>query len=510
VTEGPGFSGADRASARRGVWISVVGGAVLAGVKASGFFLRAIFGGEIWGLYAIAWSVVELLAYLLVAGFVDAVVIFASRVLAARERGAAPEETEHYRTLSKIVLLPVLAAIALAGSLHVLAPVVYAAFWSQHDPLLIPLVRWLGWSLPLLVLVQVPAEATRAALRFGAAVGIVQIAFPLLSLGFAIGVYRYQDPSILAVGKGAILALLCCAPASLLAYSRHFSLERTLGGLFHGPSLREALGFAVPQGLNMMLGQGLNRIDGLMLSGLGVSANSIGVYNLVTEVTQVVRVGKMAFSGVYSPLVARYRASGNRDGIREALADTTQKTSAIGLALLIGAMTLWPLAVLRRGETWEESALFPWLLAAGPVMSTLFGLAGNTLLMLGHSRLLLLNAAASGLLSVALNALLIPALGVLGASLATAIASVFISSLQLFELRRFEGILVERAAYLRAVLAATPSLIVAFVATVRLLPAAGDTMLGLGPVPSRVVLAVGCLLCYAALLFLLPRAGARR
>ena len=43
----------------------------------------------------------------------------------------------------------------------------------------------------------------------------------------------------------------------------------------------ESLSFALPQSLNMMLNQGLVRLDSLMLSFFGVSANAIGVYSLV-------------------------------------------------------------------------------------------------------------------------------------------------------------------------------------------------------------------------------------
>src|SRR6187551_3538212 len=101
-----GFSLLDRQRARRGVVLSIIGGAVMAAAKASGFFLRAIFGGEMWGLYAIAWSFTELLAFFLVGGFADAAVVFSSRTLHAQG-----DQDEHYAALSKIIALPFLFAL---------------------------------------------------------------------------------------------------------------------------------------------------------------------------------------------------------------------------------------------------------------------------------------------------------------------------------------------------------------------------------------------------------------
>src|SRR5690606_7506803 len=117
--------------------------------------------------------------------------------------------------------------------------------------------KTLAWALPLLVLVQIPVEATRSTLHFGFAIGVVQIAFPILSLLAALALYYTTTPNILAVAQGTLVALLLCVPASIFAYARHFSLSATFRAVFGFHWDREALSFAVPQSLNMMLNQGL-------------------------------------------------------------------------------------------------------------------------------------------------------------------------------------------------------------------------------------------------------------
>lgn len=454
--DGAGFGADDRKKAHRGTVLSIVGGVVLAGVRAMGFILRAIFGGEMWGLYAIAWSLIELFAFFLVGGFNDAVVIFASRVKHGQARSDESLDV-HYRAMGTLVIAPLVVSLALALGIHFGAESLHAALWSSHDPMIVPLVQTLAWSLPLLVLVQVPVEATRASLHFGFAIGIVQVAFPVLSLLWAIGLYYTVTPSILAVAQGSVLALVTCLPASLFAYSRHFDLAKTFRSAFGRRWDREVLSFAFPQSLNMMLNQGLVRLDSLMLSFFGVSANAIGVYSLVSDLTQIVRLAKMAFSGVFSPLVAKYRAQSNKRGVVEALERFAKKTSSLGLLLFLVVLSLWPVFIFEQGETWSDSKVFPFLLCAGPLMSCFFGLCGNALLMYGHSRLLLINALVSGLLNLVLNALFIPWWGLFGAALATAIANVTISVLQIVELKRLESVSLKASYYARTLLAATPA-----------------------------------------------------
>ncbi len=496
--EQSGFDHEDRKKTRRGTVLSIVGGVVLAGVRAMGFFLRAIFGGEMWGLYAISWALIELLAFLLVGGFNDAIVIFSSR-----QKHSATSSDEHYKSMATIIVAPLLVALLVATSIHIFAEPLHTAFWSEHDRLLIPLTKTLAWTLPLLVLVQIPVEATRATLHFGFAIGIVQIAFPILSVVCALALYFTVTPDILAVAQGTLLSLFLCLPASLYAYGKHFDLVATFRAAFGLRWDREALSFALPQSLNMMLNQGLVRLDSLMLSFFGVSANAIGIYSLVSDLTQLIRLAKMAFSGVFSPLAAKYRAQGNKRGVSEALDDLVRKTSSLGLVLLLAVMSVWPVFIFKAGETWDDSTLFPWLLAAGPMMSCFFGLCGNTLLMFGHSRALLLNATTTGLLNLILNALFIPMWGLFGAALATAISNVSISILQIIELRKFEDLGVRPSYYRRTLLAAVAPLSAVFFFSAISWPATGDK-LGLSNLVARIALAACAVAAYGLLQWILP------
>jgi O-antigen/teichoic acid export membrane protein len=299
---------------------------------------------------------------------------------------------------------------------------------------------------------QLCAEATKAGLQFVWQVGIVQVLFPVLTVCFALALHRFAGLGIEALAWGLIFALLVAAAASVFAYGRFFSIARTLRAALSLRWDREVLVFAFPQSVNMMMNLGLTKADGLMLSAF-VSADAVGVYVLVADLTQLIRLGKMAFSSVFSPLVAKYQAAANRRGIQDALGTLIPITATLGLLLTLGIMGNYEAAILKEGEDWTGGRLYPWLLCVGPLMSCFFGLAGNLLLMTGHSRLLLYNAIGAGVLNLVLAALLIPQGGLLGAATATAISNFAISVAQIVEMQRLERYRLHGRYYLRTLVA---------------------------------------------------------
>lgn len=471
------YSAEDRRKVARGTLFTVLGGVAFAVYQGSDFALRGVFGLEAFGLYTVAAALVEVCGYLILAGFLDSVTYFAANRLYGGEGERAREE-ELYRALATAIVAPLLLALAAAGALSVAAPWIHRTFWSAHDPAIVPIVTTAGWSLPLLVLVYLPAEALKSRLEVHWSVGITQVLLPYLTGACAVALHLATGVGILAMSQGFLLAAALCAPVSLYAFSRRFSLGRTLRA---AATLRfdgALLAFALPQSLNMALNLAMTRIDTMVLSAI-VSAEALGMYGLIVRSTQLVRLVKMAFSGLFGPLVAKYHAARNREGVREALHSFARLTGALGIPVLLVVMAIYPdIVLLRRGLPWGESRLFPWLLTAGPLMSCFFGFAGNLLLMTGHARLLLLNAAASATLNLGLSLWLAPRYGLLGAALATAVSNVAISSLQIAEAARVEGYRFTWRMHRRTVLAAAgPVALVAALhapAVRALLPGAGD------------------------------------
>jgi len=488
----------------RGAMQSVGGGLAMVGVRSLGLVLRAVFGGPAYGLFVIAYNLIELLTYFLLGGFVDGIVLFAARYLPGKPQAipvalqqpptlddaAAPAPLQHqptepsadtaaaarpplqtvslwsteaeredklYRALATCMGVPVILGGLIALGIQWLAPWLHHTIWSDHDPLIVELVRRLSWALPLLVLMQLPAEAIKAHLKWGWSVSIVQVLFPVISLVGALVSELVFHRGILGLVDGVMAAFAVCVPLSLFAFAQHFSLPRLTRAMLTIRLDREVLSFALPQGMNMALNQGLVRVDTIVLSAF-ISANAVGIYALVSELTQLIRLAKMSLSGVYSPLAARLHAVGYRAALQNALHRMATMTALISIPLLLVVMTVYPSLVMDADETWEWSPIFPWLLAVGPMMSCFFGLAGNTLLMVGRPKLLLMNSTISGTLNIVLNLILVPFAGLPGAAIATATSNFTISFLQIIELAKLEKLRFHMQLYARTLVAAAAPL----------------------------------------------------
>ena len=273
---------------------------------------------------------------------------------------------------------------------------------------------------------------------------IENTALPLLHLIFSLLFWRL---GLLKFGLvyASLIAYLMALPFCWFAFSKYFSIKK----LFHHLTYSsEVIKFSIPQSLNMMMNYGLVKVDGIMLSAF-LSANDVGIYTLLAELFRSIRSAKTSFSGVFAPLVAKYKSLNNTLGIQEALQQISSTTAKLSFPLLFVLMLFFPHLLSLEGGVWSESWWVPWLLALGPMLSCFFGLAGNTLLMMGYTKTLLANSVLLMLVNVGLNYLLIPPYGILGAALATAISGFGISLTQLCQLAYFEGIQFKLTAHLK-------------------------------------------------------------
>lgn len=435
-----GFSETDRRQVAKGTLFNITGGASMASFKAFQFVLRQMFGGEAFGLYIIAYSLMELLSNLVLGGFSDAVTYHAVQSLPQSQDTAeeAQARTDRlYRTLASCIRWPLLISTLISSFLILSAESLYQLIWTNHDASLVRLLQVILLGLPLLSLIHMLSESARAHLDMRPPALIVQTLFPGLSIAFALLYHNIGDLGIFSMAYGLLTSLIICIPFALWAFSKHFSVIHTLRFLVTGQGNPEMIRFAFPQCLNMAANMGLVKMDALILSAF-VPANAVGIYTLMVDLAQLVRLPKMAFSGIFGPLVARYQSTHNRAGIQESLREISLITALLGLCVLLVVQVFHADFIIGQNQQWPFSPWIPWLLCIGPLMSIHFGLAGNLLLMTGHAKLLLANSLGTLTLNLLLDWILIPRFGLMGAACAGALANFTISNLQIQEMNRIE------------------------------------------------------------------------
>jgi O-antigen/teichoic acid export membrane protein len=238
----------------------------------------------------------------------------------------------------------------------------------------------------------------------------------------------------------------------------------------------------------------LTRLDVMMLGALGHSDFELGLFGAAAMITTNIREVKLIFSGALGPVVARHHALGDTRALEAVLGRVTRwsTTIAVPVVLLVAVLRTDLLRVVDASYAEADNA-FMLLLLIPPLLSCAFGLAGNCIVYTGHSLYNLLNSVTVALFNTAFNYLLIPRFGLIGAALATAVASTLITVLQLIELRALEHVSLRAAAIYKPLV----GLLVASAA----LWAAWDPAL-LSPT-TRAAFAVGLLLLFGALMLLL-------
>jgi O-antigen/teichoic acid export membrane protein len=230
-----------------------------------------------------------------------------------------------------------------------------------------------------------------------------------------------------------------CAVA-LFVFGRYFSYAKLLGQFLRFRSSGALVWFAIPQCLNTTFNTFITNVDVIMLGYFGVDERMLWAYGMGSQIVRNIRQIKLALSGSFAPVVARLHGRGDMIGMSESFSMVTRWITSLGLPLAL-AVAVLRLDLLRLFDgTYDGETAFMLLLLAPPLLSCCCGLAGNLIIMTGHSGWNLFNSATVAVVNVVLNLLLIPRFGIIGAAVATVIASSAISALQLIEARKLLGV----------------------------------------------------------------------
>jgi O-antigen/teichoic acid export membrane protein len=395
-------------------------------------------GPERVGLYLLAVAIAEIGAGAVQSGFVDAILIYASRHVDQADTVAA-EKDKLYLVLGTAFGIPLVLSLVLALVTQLGAGPLVA--WLYEDrPMLAPGLRIVGWTLPFIALSQSCIAATKARMRMEYDAVLNGFARAVLLLAFS-ALFWKLSPELASLMWAQLATYVVLAALSLWAYLRHFELAPLLSAIGSLRVDRDVVRFAIPQNLNMTFNKYLTRLDVMMLGALGHSDFELGLFGAAALISSNIREVKLIFSGALGPVVARHHALKRRQEIEDVLGRVTRwsTTIAVPIVLLVAALRTDLLRLVDASYADADNAFMIWLLVT-PLLSCAFGLAGNCIVYTGHSSYNLLNSVSVAVLNTGFNYLMIPRWGLTGAAIATATASGLVTLLQLFELRMLEGI----------------------------------------------------------------------
>lgn len=393
------------------------GGLVLIG-RASGRGLHLItqvalgraLGAELFGVFAIGWTALRMLAFPAILGLDRGVIRYGSRFWG--------EDPGGYRGVVLQALgTALVSSLVCAGILLVSAP--WLARDVFHDPRLAGVFRWFALGLILYALMKVAAAATRVSQRMGHSVAAQDIGQPgsnlllvlllVVFLGWGLGAAVGAAVASFGIGLGLALYFIASARPG-----PGRSRPRFVG--------RELVYFSIPTSIAGMFGAYLVWVDRMIL-GLFRDSAEVGIYQAVSQFAILFAVILAAVETVASPMIARMHHEGETKRIEQLYRGSTKWALYLSLPLFL-VICLAPRDLLFAvfGGEYVPGWLALVVLATAQLVNVGTGAVHSLLIMTGHQKAWMYLSGGALAANVVLNVALIPRWGILGAAVATGIA----------------------------------------------------------------------------------------
>jgi O-antigen/teichoic acid export membrane protein len=458
-----------------------------------GFYVMAGrgYGGDAFGLYALAYAPIDLMAQLVSAGAVEVVLRYAAREPEQRDDHLA------HAVVMRAFIGALLFGLFFAVALALIAWPLAVHVWDRPEA---PgLVMLLALNVPILSMVAVLLAACRAVLDMKGDAIVRGAVAPLVLVSLTAAFMIFPG---LRTAWGLVVALTVSNLVSLLAaliYVRRHYLLRTLWQARRGKLPAGVRKFAVAQSVQQMLWNGLWSADLLVLAPL-VSDLQLGLYRMGCEIAGTMISVRYLFSDVYSPMVARDARAGALGHLGAGLTRIARWVTMLAAPTAAVIYLAHEPILAAVNPLYPAAAGFLAILLLGPLVNAITGLSGNALVMTGHVGWALAAVAAAFAVNVGSDLVLAPRLGLVGAAWGTVAGFVVMAIVQQLGLARTLRAWLDPRPLLVPVLASAAALAVAM--------AVGHALEleGLGAVLASVVV---CVTVNAALLLgLAPEARA--
>ena len=400
---------------RRGVGVNFLGIGAKALHPALFVLVTRAYGPEVFGVYLLAHTMIELLIGFTLSGVQDGVLLFASRHGHKKET-----RPRMYAAFADAVIVTGLLWLAIMG-VYLYSGRAFLAFAFPQAGV----VHAMDWMLPALPLVALPrfvAAATKSKMVMHYDALIAGVLEPSLIIALALPIRFVRSdvsgPAIAYFWGHVLLTII-----ALLIYTKGFKLAPVWRAAKRKVVDTEFLKFAIPQNLNLTLAYFMSGVGVLFLGATGASAYKLAVYGTGAEIVRNLKQIRLGFSQALAPAIARLHAESRMEELGRHLTRSTRIVllAAVPATLLVVGFQEPLLKIFH--ESYATNTPFMDVLALGALSACVLGLAANVIAMTGHSGWNLWIGVGTGIAVIGLNVWLVPPYGVMGAAAATALAT---------------------------------------------------------------------------------------
>jgi O-antigen/teichoic acid export membrane protein len=299
-------------------------------------------------------------------------------------------------------------------------------------------LRVLALLLPFATWNTVTLAGTRAFGRMRTTVMVDKIfrpsAQPLLLLDVSA-----QGAVLLAVTVAWCVPYAIAAVVSAVIFRRFLARRGTMSHTQPTKSYRalrrEFWSFTWPRSITRISQMAVQRLDIVLVAALR-SPTEAAIYTAATRFVALGQFGTQAIQQVLQPRFTALLAGGDHDALREVYQVAAAWSMAVACPMYVVVFSAPEAYLSLFGDKYSDSATPTVLLmAAAMLINVATGAADTLLLMSGRSALSLVNSLVALALDVGLCFALVPGMGITGAAVAWAIASVARCSLALVQIR---------------------------------------------------------------------------
>jgi O-antigen/teichoic acid export membrane protein len=368
-------------------------------------------GVEGAGLYFLALSLTSILSVLAKMGTDVTVIRFVS-VNASQKRWGM------VRAVLRWCVYRVMAMSLVIGSiLWLFAPLIAESVFSE--PRLGEPLRLMSLAIPGFTMMHLLAGALKGLTRIPEAMLVSSILYPVFGIAMI-----WPLTSLMGVSGATVTYSLAMALAALagLVFWRWRIGDR---GSTKDPAPGQELWHSVrPLLVTSLINRGMLPWMPVLLLGFWSEATEVGLFAAANRVMLLVSFSLISVNAVLSPRFAAMYAADNAEGLSRLSRRFSMIVTLAALPLLLLLMFRggWVMSIFGSDFAVAEPILF--ILAIGQIVNTLCGSVFNLLNMTGNERSARNCAVISMSLNLGLNFILIPLYGVIGAAIATSIATI--------------------------------------------------------------------------------------
>lgn len=181
------------------------------------------------------------------------------------------------------------------------------------------------------------------------------------------------------------------------------------------------------------------RVDLLMLGAMS-GVESVGVYVVVTRLTQQMYLITAVIGVVLLPSIAGLYSTGDRAKLQRLITASSRASIAISSVFGLGLFLFSDTLLLLFGDDFQSGGLTLDILVVGQIVNISLGAVGSILTMTSNEKFLVISIGVSTVMNIALNYLLIPVMNIEGAAIATTTSLIVWNFMSYYFVRKQTGI----------------------------------------------------------------------